>query len=338
MRWVRFISKRLAIGVVQVFLIVLLTFVILRVLPANPAYRIAGFNTSPQHIHQIEVQLGLNKPITAQFWSYLKGIAHGNLGVSTATGDTVISDLKQRVPATLELILVGLTLAILIALPIGVWSARRRTGVAEKGFRAYSLLAGAQPEYWWALILIFIFFARFKFAPGPVGQIGIGIAPPQRITGIYLIDSLLTGNFTALRSTAEQLVLPVVTIVIVYMAPILKMTRSSYGVSSGSEAIRFMRASGLAERDVSRACLRLASPPIVTTIGITAAYLLGGAALIETVFGWNGAAQYAVQAAVNSDYAAMQGVVLAIAALAALIYLCADIVLAVLDPRVVSGA
>ena len=251
MPWVRFISKRLAIGIGQVFLIVLLTFVILRVLPANPAYRIAGFDTSPQHIHQIEVQLGLNKSIPTQFWSYLKGIAHGNLGVSTTTGDTVVSDLEHRVPATVELILVGLTLGILIALPVGVWSARRTTGVAEKGFRTYSLLAGAQPEYWWALILVFVFFARLRLAPGPVRQIGLGIPSPQRITGIYLIDSLLTGNFTALRSVAEQLVLPVVTIVIVYMAPILKMTRASYRVSIDSEAIRFMRLGLAGSRSVA---------------------------------------------------------------------------------------
>lgn len=232
---------------------------------------------------------------------------------------------------------IGLGLAILIGVPLGVWSARRRGGAVGRTVRTYSLLAGSQPDYWWGLVLVFVFFVVLKIAPGPVGQLGIGAVPPNHVTGSYLLDSLLTGNWTSLGSVLSQLVLPIATVVIVYMAPILKMTTSSYQDAMRADSIRLLRASGVGESRIALITLRLAAQPIVTTIGICSVFLLGGAALIETVFGWNGAAQYAVNATVTSDYAAMQGVVLVIAALAALAYLLTDVVQMLLDPRVRSG-
>jgi ABC-type dipeptide/oligopeptide/nickel transport system permease component len=336
MTWATYLLRRLGLAAVQVLVIEVLTFVILRVIPADPAYRIAGFDTSPQHIAQIKAELGLNKPIWVQLWDYTVNVLHGQLGTSLSTGDPVWQDLQQRVPATLELVVIGLGLAILIGVPLGVWSARRRRG-AVGPVRVYSLLAGSQPDYWWGLALVFIFFAVLKIAPGPVGQLAIGVTPPNHVTGSYLLDSLLTGNWTALRSVVSQLVLPIATVVIVYMAPILKMTTSSYRDAMGADCVRLLRASGVGEFRISLITLRLASQPIVTTIGICSVFLLGGAALIETVFGWNGAAQYAVNAAVNSDYPAMQGVVLVIALLAALFYLLTDVVQMLLDPRLRSG-
>jgi len=337
MNWLSYLLRRLGLAVIQVVVIEVLTFVILRVIPADPAYRIAGFDTSPQHIAQINAQLGLNKPIWAQLWDYADAVLHGQLGTSLSTGDPVWQDLQQRVPATLELVVIGLGIAVLIGVPLGIWNARRRGGAAGRAVRFYSLLAGSQPDYWWGLALVFLFFVELKIAPGPVGQLGIGVPPPNHVTGSYLLDSLLTGNWAALHSVLSQLVLPIATVVIVYMAPILKMTTSSYRDAMEADSVRLMRASGVGEFRISLITVRLASQPIVTTIGICSVFLLGGAALIETVFGWNGAAQYAVNAAVNTDYPAMQGVVLAIAILAALFYLLTDVVQMLLDPRVRSG-
>jgi ABC-type dipeptide/oligopeptide/nickel transport system permease component len=335
--WLTYLLRRIGLAVIQVVIIEVLTFVILRVIPANPAYRIAGFDTSPQHIAEIKAELGLNKPIWAQLWDYTVGVMHGQLGTSLSTGDSVWQDLEQRVPATLELVVIGLGVAILIGVPLGIWSARRRSGPASRIVRLYSLLAGSQPDYWWGLALVFIFFVVLKIVPGPVGQLGVGVTPPNHVTGSYLLDSLLTGNWATLRVVLSQLVLPIATVVIVYMAPILKMTASSYRDAMRADCVRLLRASGVSEFRIALITLRLAAQPIVTTIGICSVFLLGGAALIETVFGWNGAAQYAVSAAVNSDYPGMQGVVLAIAVLAALFYLLTDVVQMLLDPRVRSG-
>ena len=208
---------------------------------------------------------------------------------------------------------------------------------AGRTVRVYSLLAGSQPDYWWGLALVFIFFVVLKIAPGPIGQLGVGVTPPNRVTGSYLLDSLLTGNWTDLGSATAQLVLPIATVVIVYAAPILKMTTASYRDAMRTDCVRLLRASGVSEFRIALITLRLAAQPIVTTIGICSVFLLGGAALIETVFGWNGAAQYAVNAAVTSDYPGMQGVVLAIALLAALAYLLTDVVQMLIDPRLRSG-
>jgi peptide/nickel transport system permease protein len=337
MNWASYILRRTGLAFLQVAAIWLLTFTILRLIPANPAYRIAGFNTSPENIQRIEAELGLNKPIWAQMWDYVVALLHGDMGHSLSTGSNVWDDLTQRVPATVELVWLGLTVATLIAIPLGVWTTRRNGGFAQRAVRAYSLLAGSQPDYWWALALVFIFFVCLKIAPGPVGRLPIGLLPPTRISGSYVLDSILTGNWVTLRASLAQLVLPIATIVIVYMPSILKMTISSYRDAMNADSIRLMRASGVGEFHVSMITLRLASPPIVTTVGIAAAYLLGAAALIETVFGINGAARYAVKAAIVSDYPGMQGVVLAISSLAAFAYLVTDIVQLSLDPRLRSA-
>ena len=337
MNWARYILHRIGLAFVQVAAIWLLTFLIMRVIPANPAYRIAGFNTTPENIHRIEVELGLDKPIWLQLWDQVSALFHGDLGRSLSTGNSVWDDLVQRVPATLELVWLGLAVAVLIAIPLGVWAARGRGGFAQRVVRAYSLLAGSQPDYWWGLALVFIFFVCLKVVPGPVGRLPIGMSAPNRITGSYVLDSVLTGNWVTLQAALGQLILPITTIVIVYMPSILKMTVATYRDGMNAESVRLMRASGVGDFRVSMIALRLASLPIVATIGIAAAYLLGAAALIETVFGINGAARYAVKAAIVSDYPGLQGVVLAIAALAAFAYLVTDIVQIVLDPRLRSA-
>jgi peptide/nickel transport system permease protein len=337
MNWTLYVSRRIGHAVLQVVAIWALTFTTLRVIPANPAYRIAGFDTSPENIARIESELGLNKSIWAQMWDYLANLANGDLGRSIQTGNPVWDDLKQRVPATLDLVVLGITLTVLIAVPLGVWAAHREDGLAQRSVRAYSLMAGSQPDYWWGLALIFIFFVWLNIAPGPVGRLPIGMPPPEWLTGSYVLDSILTGNWATLLASLRQLVLPLATIVIVYMPSVLKMTISGYRASVNDESIRLMRASGVGELRISMIALRLASPPIVTTVGIASAYLLGGAALIETVFGINGAARYAVTAAITSDYPGMQGVVLVIASLAAVAYLITDIVQLALDPRLRSS-
>lgn len=328
-----FVARRLGVLVFQVVVIVTVAFLIVRVLPGDPAYRAAGPITTPQRLHEIRQQLGLDASLPQQFASFVGNAAKGDLGVSLSTGQTVMQDLRQRVPATMELVLVGMLVAVAIALPLGVRLGYRRTGAANRFFRGYSLLAGAQPEYWWGLMLVFVFFTTLGWAPGPSGRLDLAVPAPPRVTGFYLVDSAISGDWQAFSSACSHLVLPVATIAIVYMAPILKMTRDAVETSLRSESVRFLRASGIPEGRTARAALRMAAPPVVTTIGITTAYLLSGVALVETVFGWNGLGQYAVQAAIRADYPAIQGVVLTVAVFAALTYLAIDVVQRILDPR-----
>jgi ABC-type dipeptide/oligopeptide/nickel transport system permease component len=333
MYWIVYSIRRIGIAFIQIIAIWILTFLILRMLPANPAYQIAGFNTSPENIHRIEVELGLNKPIWVQMWDSALSVIHGDFGQSTSTGNSVWLDLARQVPATLELVVFGIGFAVLFAVPLGIWAAQHDGGITQRIIRGYSLMAGALPDYWWGLALIFIFFVEFQVAPGPIGQLPVWVQSPPRITGSYVLDSILSGEWETLYYALLQLILPVATIVIVYTPSFLKMTIGSYRTAMTGDPVRLMRASGVSEFRISLIIFRMASPPIVTTVGIGASYLLGAAALIESVFGINGAARYAVNAAVSSDYPGMQGVVLAIATLSAVIYLVTDIVQLMLDPR-----
>jgi len=245
-----------------------------------------------------------------------------------------MDDLVERVPATLELITVSFLLAVLIAVPLGVLLATRGGGGAQRAVMGYGLLAGAIPDFWLALLLAFVFYFQLRWLPAPIGQLDIAISTPPFVTGMLLIDSVLAGDWEALRSHIAHLVLPVATLTLLYAAPILKMTRSSMESVLGSGFIRYSRAAGLPNSQVMRYALRNALSPVVTLVGVLYGILLSGAVLVEQVYGWGGAGQYAVQSILNSDYLAIQGFVLVAGAFALLVYLVVDIVHLLIDPRI----
>lgn len=335
MRILRYIGRRLLYLIPQAVGISIVTFVIVRLLPANPAYAIAGATASPQTIQAIEEKLGLNEPIWTQYGIYMRDLLKGDFGTSWVTSNPVTTDLSDRFPATLELITFGLILALVIGIPLGVVVALRRgKGLASKLSFVYGLLAGALPDFWVGLILIFVFFNLLNWFPAPLGRLDLAIAPPERITGMYTVDSLLTGNWAAFRSALSHLALPLMTLVFVYMAPIVKMTRSSMEEVLSSEFVTYSTACGLPRSIVVRRALKNALPPVVTIIGVLYGYLLGGAVLIEVVFSWGGLGQYAVQSIVNSDFAPIQAFVIIAAAFTLLVYLVVDLAYFALDPRI----
>ncbi len=330
-----YVGRRLLYVVPQVIGISLVTFVIVRLLPANPAFALAGPAASEDSIRQIEERLGLNDPILTQYWLYLKELFHGDLGNSFVSGRPVLDDILDRLPATLELLVLGLFCAFLIGIPLGILGALEGgKGLAARFTNGYGLLAGAIPDFWLGLILIFFFYTLLGIAPAPLGQIGTDVITPPDVTGVVTLDAMIAGDWAATQSALGQLVLPLVTIVFVYMAPIVKYTRSSIeDVYFQSDFIEQYRANGLARGAVVARALRNGLPPVITIVGVLFGFLLGGLVLVEQVFAWGGFGQYAVQAITNGDFSAIQGVVIVAAVFNLVVYLIVDLLYFVVDPR-----
>jgi ABC-type dipeptide/oligopeptide/nickel transport system permease component len=241
--------------------------------------------------------------------------------------------LFQRFPATLELVTFGLLLALIIGFPLGVAAARLRSGPVRKFADYYGLLAGAMPDFWLALVLIYIFYTQLGWIAAPLGRIDMAVVPPKTITGSLVIDSVLTGNLEALSSSFGHLVLPVLTLGIINAGPILKMTQTMVSRALSSEFVHYAEMCGLPRHVVLRQAVRAALPAIVTIVSVLYGFLIGGAVLVEIVFSWGGAGQYAVQGVLNADVNPVLGFVVFSAVLSLIIYLVVDLIYFALDPR-----
>lgn len=330
----RFVARRFALLIPQLLGISVIAFLFLHLLPGNPAYLMAGNLATPQAIHAIERHLGLDKPLYVQYAIYVGNLLHGDMGQSWLTGNPVLKDLLQRVPATIELVSIALIIIAILGILLGVAIALHPNGLVARIVLGYGLLAGALPDFWIGLILIFFLYYKLRLFPAPLGQLDLGVPTPRTITGMYLVDSLLTADWSAFSSSLRHLILPEMTLVFVYMGLVVRMSATSMQNVLRADFIRTARASGLRPRRVTVLALRNALPPVVTVLGVSYAYLLGGAVLVETIFAWGGIGQYAVQAVENSDYLAIEGFVLTAAVFTMLVYLVVDIGHFFLDPRV----
>ena len=334
MRFARFLVRRSLYLVLQLLGIVTITFFLVRMIPGNPAQAFAGVGARKETVEAIERQLGLDKPLPAQYLIYIKNLLQGEMGDSLYTGQPVLKDLAQRIPATFELITLSMLMAVSLGVPLGIYLALHRTGITNKIVFGYGMLTGALPDFWLGLILVFVFFFTLHWAPAPIGRIGVLDAPPMRVTGLYLVDSVIAGEWGTFKLSLHHLALPVITLVFIYMGNIVKMTRSSMEEVMQSDFIEYAQACGLPQGLIIRYALRNALAPVVTVIAFSYGFLLGGAVLVETVFSWGGLGQLAVQSLVNSDYAPITGFVLVVAVFMSVIWLTLDIVYAVLDPRI----
>lgn len=333
-RFLRFLAKRLAFLVPQLFIVSVIVFFLVRLAPGDPSYILAGPYGTQDRINEIRREMGLDKPITTQYVRYIVHVLHGDFGVSWRTSQPVVNDIKQRLPATLELVIGATVLSVLIGVPLGVAVAVKRKGVVSKGVFVYGMLAGSLPDFWIGLILIFVFFYVLGVVPAPVGQLDFSVLTPEHISGAYVIDAALAGDWSAFASALGHLVLPVLTLVLTYMPMVLKTARSSMEEMLESQFVFQARASGLARATQIRYALWSALPPVATVVGILVWFLLGGAVLVETIFAWGGLGQYAVESVVNSDYAPLQAFVLVAALFTALVFLVVDVAYFLLDPRI----
>jgi ABC-type dipeptide/oligopeptide/nickel transport system permease component len=331
--FVRYIGRRLLFVFPQLFGIILVSFFLVKLIPGDPVVMMLGPVASRDSIEALRESMGFNKPLPEQFIAYFGNVLQGDFGKSWQTTRPVVEDLLTRFPATLELVTLGLILAMAIGIPLGVVSARRQSGVVRKATDYYGLIAGAIPDFWLALVFVFVFYTLFGLVPAPLGRLDLSIMPPTTWTGSYIIDSLLTGNMQALRSTLGHLILPVATLGLINAGPILKVTQSTVERVLSSDFIRYAEMSGLPPRTVMFQAIRNALPSMITIISVLYGFLIGGAVLVEIVFSWGGAGQYAVQGVLNSDINPVLGFVVFSAVLCLIIYLIVDILYFMLDPR-----
>ncbi len=332
----RLILTRLLAALPNLLGVVVITFILTRALPGDPAAYFAGGAATQEAVAQVRAQLGLDRPLPEQFFSYLSALAHGDLGLSLTTGQPVLQELLLRLPASLELVLLGLVLACVIALPLGVLAATRPGSWVDQLCRLVTTAGVSLPTFFTGLLLSYVFYFLLGWAPSPLGRLDPMYSPPAQITGLYLIDALIAGDPSLWWASFKQLILPVITMAIFVLAPIARMTRASMLAVLSADFIRTARASGLSTSTVLvRYALRNALLPVVTTLGMVFSFMLGSSVIVEKVFGWPGVGSYAIDALTASDYAPVQGFVLAMGILFVLLNLLVDIAYVLIDPRVV---
>jgi peptide/nickel transport system permease protein len=329
------IASRLATAVPSLIGVVIVTFLLTRVLPGDTAAYFAGPAATPQAIEEVRRKLGLDKPLPEQFRLYVRDLARGDLGSSLTTGQPVANDIAARLPASAELTLVGLLVALLIAIPLGIAAAVRQGSWIDHICRIVTTAGVSLPVFFTGLLLVYVFYYLVGWSPAPLGRLDVFYSAPPTVTGFYLVDAALARDWETLRAAVSQLILPAATLAIFSLAPIARMTRASMLAVLSSDFVRTARASGLNPRTVMITyAFRNALLPVVTTLGMVFSFLLGANVLVEKVFAWPGIGSYAVEALIASDYAPVQGFVLAMAILYIALNLVIDLLYGVIDPRV----
>jgi len=329
------IGRRLLQAVPSVFGIIVISFVLTRALPGDPAVYFAGIMADEESIAQVRRALGLDRGWFEQFGIYVMNLAQGDMGMSLSTGRPVLEELLSRLPASLELTLIGLSFAVLTAVPLGILAATRPGSWVDHLCRVLVTAGVSLPTFFTGLFLIYIFYYLLGWAPSPLGRLDFLYIPPPHVTGFYTLDSLIAGDFETFRASVVQLILPTVTLGLFAMAPIARMTRASMLNALGSDYVRTARANGLSRHVVLITyALRNAVLPVLTTLGMVFSFLLGSNVLVEKVFSWPGIGSFALEALVASDYAAVQGFVLSMAMLFVVVNLAIDVLHTIIDPRV----
>jgi peptide/nickel transport system permease protein len=330
---IRYILRRLLLAVPVLLGIMTAVFLMLHAIPGDPALAMAGEKGTVESVERIREELGLNRPLPVQYAYFLKAAATLDFGDSTRTNQPVAGELRQFFGATIELSVAALLIALIIGIPAGVFAATHRGTTLDYGTMILALVGISTPVFWAGIVLIYLL--SFRLGLFPIGGIiGTGITL-NHVTDAYVLDSLLTANWPALRSSLHHLILPAFVLSTIPMAIIARLTRSSMLEVLGQDYLRTARAKGLEDRlVVVRHALKNALIPIVTAIGLQLGALISGAFLTETVFGRPGLGRYVVQAIGARDYPAIQGTVLVVAVVFVLANLLVDVAYAAIDPRI----
>lgn len=329
------VMRRILAMVPALLGVIVCIFLLTRVLPGDPARTLAGEQADPATVEKIRAEMGLDQPVFGQFFSYLRDLAGGDLGFAWHTGQPVLTDFASRLPATVELALVAVVISLLVGVPMGVISATRRDRPIDHASRVFSLIGSSMPLFWLALMVIFVFYNKLGWEPAPLGRLAQGVNPPTTITGLFVVDSLLTGDFVALKSALSHVIWPALCLATGSTAIIARMTRSEMLEVINQDYVRTARSKGLPPAKVIlKHALKNAAPVIVTVVGLQFGQLLGGAVITETVFSWPGIGSYVVQSVLATDYAPVQAFTLLAAVIYLTVNLCVDLVNARLDPRI----
>ncbi len=332
---IRIIAGRLVALPMMLFGVVLVLFVLTRIVPSDPARVAVGPNANQAAVETMRERMGLNDPLPIQFVHYLGELVRGDLGNSVYDSRPVTDSIRNFAPATLELALVATILTVTFGILLGVYAAAANGRVSERLLRFFAIFGRAMPAFWLALLLQFVFYGRLKWLPSG-GRIDLNsMDPPTSITHLYLVDSVLTLNWSAFKSSFAHILLPAIALAAAGIADIMRMTRSQMLLEMRRDYARTARAKGLEGRNVLRRhVLPNALNPVLTVIGIRTGYLLAGTVLIETIFRWPGLGRYSLQAIGNFDFPAITGVTIFVTLMFVLINLVVDLIQAYIDPRV----
>lgn len=326
---------RLFGAVPVLFGVVVLAFVLVRVLPGDPAAVLAAHpGMTAADVAEVRAATGLDRPLGEQFLRYVAGLARGDMGLSLSTGRPVAQEVMARLPASLELALAGFVLALGLAVPLGVAAAVWPGSVADRGVRAVAAVGGALPTFVTGLLAIHLFYFRLGLAPEPVGRFDPFLPLPARMTGFLVLDAVIAGEGAAARAALARLVLPGLVMALFAFAPLVRITRAAMLAALAGDPVRGARALGLSPARVLWGyAFRQALGPVVTLAGLVFCAMLGANVLVEHVFAWPGVGAFALEALVALDFAAVQGVLLVLAGACVLVNLLVDLVQVALDPR-----
>ena len=331
----RYAARRVLLLIPILVGVTIITFILTRIIPGNPVDRMVSPLASAQTRQEVIHANGLDQPLYRQYFSYVDRLVHFDFGTSFTTSHAVADDLTSRFAATFELTSYAMLLALTGALILGVAAAVWRNTIVDHVARVISVSGVATPSFWLALTLIYLFFYRSHIMPAPTGRIDPLINPPQHITGLFTVDALVTGDWSALSSAVASLIVPVIVLAFPAMAPIARLTRSSMIEALESDYTRATQSLGIPKRTVVlKYCLKNALLPIVTYAGIVYGFLLGGSVLVENIFAWPGLGLYAFNAISASDFPAIQGFIVYATTVYITIFLLLDILYAFLDPRI----
>jgi peptide/nickel transport system permease protein len=333
MRVRKLIARRIALMIFVLWGIITITFIVARVIPADPIGSILGPQAPPELVEKLRKEWGLDKPLYQQYFDYIINVLHGDFGKSIKTNRPVLEDLKQFFPATIELATFSLIIAVLIGVPLGILSALKKDSTIDYLSRMFALTGVSTPVFWLGLVLLYLFYYKIQIFPEP-GRLSVGVQPPDPITGMILLDSLLRGKFDVFLDALKHIILPSIVLGFYNSAYIMRITRASVLEVISQEYVRMAVAKGLRRRKVIlKHVFRNAMIPIVTVIGITYGSLLEGAVLTETIFAWPGLGRYATQAFLSLDYNAVVGATFLIALVYSLVNLVVDVLYIYIDPR-----
>lgn len=330
----RFCLKRLALLVPVLLGVTFLTFLISRVVVPNPAKAWAGLKASEATVQAIAARYHLNDPLHVQYYYYLRDLLAGDWGTSPVTGQPVLENLSAFFPATLELSIVAILVAALLGIPLGVYAAVKQDRPTDHAVRLFALGTYCLPPFLMALLMQLVVFYWLRLLPSG-GRLSPFVQAPPRITGLLILDSILTGNAQSLASSLLHIALPATALALLTFGLITRLSRSSMLEILRQDYVRTARAKGLSERVVVfKHALRNGLISIVTVLALMFAWMLSGAIVIEYIFNWPGIGRYAVQSILALDLPAVMGTTLVFTLVVVLVNLLADIAYAVLDPRI----
>ena len=328
-----YISRRLFHLLLIMVGVSVLVFLMLRMIPGDPARLLLGEYASPDELARLRTQLGLDQSYLTQYAIYIKNLLQGDFGKSVRTGAPIVNEIGVRLLATIELSMAAMLIATILGIAAGVVSSVKQYSILDYGSMFLALIGVSMPIFWLGLMLIYLLSVKFPILP-MMGRITMGLEAPP-VTGLVVVDTLIAGQLGAFLDSLRHLILPSFTLATIPMAIVARITRSSMLEVLNKDYVRTARAKGLDEMIVIlRHALRNAFLPVVTVLGLNLGLLLGGAVLTETIFSWPGLGRYVVDSLMARDYAAVQSCILIFAVVMALINLFVDLVYVILDPRI----